>query len=133
MPMAREKITSASAAAAWRKTRRAKTRAGSSLSARVSYMTEAVLCVIVGHPDRLHVGIADRRADELEAAAQQVLAQGVRFRGSGGDLASLENDRLAANEAPDIGVEAAEFLLHREKRLCVRDRAVDFQPVSDDP
>ena len=40
-------------------------------------VAEAVGGVVVDHPCRLHVGVADRRADELEAALQQGLAHGV--------------------------------------------------------
>ena len=33
--------------------------------------------VIVDHPDRLHEGVADRAADELETSSLQILAHGV--------------------------------------------------------
>src|SRR5260221_10758312 len=114
MPMASEKSTSANAAAACRDSRRANRRPGSSLSARCSYMPEAILRVVVHHADGLHEGIADGRTDEAEATLEKILAH--RFR---------------VLEAPDVGVEAAEFLLHREEGLRVGDRAVDFQPVAD--
>ena len=45
--------------------------------------TEAVGHVIVDHPGRLHMRVANRRADELEAALFQVLAHGVGL-GAGG-------------------------------------------------
>ena len=35
--------------------------------------------VVVDHPRGLHVRVADRRADELEAALLQVFAQLIRF------------------------------------------------------
>ena len=35
--------------------------------------------MIVDHPGGLHVRVADRRADELEAALLQVFAQRIRF------------------------------------------------------
>src|SRR5712671_226972 len=132
MPRAMEKVTSATAAAVWRETRRKNRRPVISSSVRVSYMAEAASRMIVGHPDRLHVGIADGRADELEAALEQVLAERVRFRGADGNLVSLQHDRLAADEAPDIGVEAAEFLLYREKGARVGHGAIDLQLVADD-
>src|SRR5262245_5478874 len=132
MPSASEKTARPAAAATCRNTRRANSRPGSSLSARCSYMAEAGLRVVVGHADRLHVGVHDRRADELEAALQQVLAQRVRLRRLRGDLASLEDDRLAADEAPDVGVEAAEFLLHGEKGQRVGFRRPDLEAIPDD-
>src|ERR1044071_8470990 len=116
MPMATDATTIRAAAAACSNSRRTNRRPGSGFSVRGSYMPEAVLRVVVHHAHGLHVRIADRRADELEAALQQVLAEGVRLRGFHRHLASLEHDRLAADEAPDILVEAAEFLLHGEQR-----------------
>src|SRR5258706_3869916 len=133
MQRAMEKSTSASAAAAWRESRRAKRRADRSDSERCSYMPEAVPCVVIRHPDRLHVGVADGRADELEAALEQVLAQRIGLGGLDRDLAAPEHDRLAADEAPEVGVEAAELLLHGEKGFRVADGALDFQPIADDP
>ena len=35
--------------------------------------------VIVDHPGGLHMSVADRRTDELEAALLQVFAQRIRF------------------------------------------------------
>src|SRR5690348_1942501 len=68
-------------------------------------LAEAVRGVVVHHADRLHERVADGGADEPEAALQQILAH-----------------RLGVVEAPDIGVEAAEFLPHREERAGVRYR-----------
>src|SRR5919108_6508083 len=67
--------------------------------------------VIVDQAHRLHKGIANGRADESEAAPLQVFAQGVRFGGSSRNLLRRAPSilaRSAVDEAPDIGVEAAE-------------------------
>src|SRR5262245_31103171 len=98
MPIASERTASASAAARCSTKRRANSRPEMSLSPRLSYMTEAVLLVVVDDADRLHERVADGRTDEPEAALQEVLAHRARIL-----------------EAPDVGVEAAEFLLHREE------------------
>src|SRR3954465_12417876 len=65
--------------------------------------------VIVDHADRLHEGIADRRADELEAALQEIFAKSVRLGGLRRHIAAAPpavDARSAADEAPDVGVEA---------------------------
>src|SRR6185436_3618089 len=102
MPMATDATTIRAAAAACSSSRRTNRRPGSGFSVRGSYMPEAVLRVVVHHADRLHVGVADGRADELEAARQQVLAECVRLRGFYRHLAALEHDRLVADEAPHV-------------------------------
>src|SRR4051794_25269272 len=114
MPMASEKSTSPTAMAKWIETRRAKSWRGRSFSARRSY-TPAAFLVVVDDADRLHERVADGRPDEAEAALQEVLAH-----------------RLCVLEAPDIGVETAEFLLHGEKRFCVAHGALDLQSVAND-
>src|SRR5260370_38674733 len=60
---------------------------------------EAVDAVVVHHADRLHEGVADGGADELEAALGEVFAQSVRFHGFYRDIFSSIHDRLAADEA----------------------------------
>src|ERR1041384_574013 len=80
--------------------------------------------VIVHHTGRLHEGVANRRADEFEATFEEILAQGVRLGGARGHLLHRTPgvlDRLAADELPEVSVEAAKLLLHREKRLRVLD------------
>src|SRR5690606_31526591 len=47
-------------------------------------------------------------------------------------LAPAVHDRLAADEAPDVSIEAAELLLHGEEAAGVRDRGLDLLPVADD-
>ena len=47
-------------------------------------MPEAVDSVIVDHAGRLHEGVADAGADELEAVRFQILAHGIGQRGAGG-------------------------------------------------
>src|SRR5262249_54882637 len=52
-------------------------------------VTETVHEVVVDHADCLHVGVDDRRADEAEAPALQVLAERVGFRGGRRNLPRL--------------------------------------------
>src|SRR5258708_39191082 len=80
--------------------------------------TKAVDHVIVHHARRLHMRIADGRADELKPALFQILAHGIRL-GAGGDkvfqLSQKGHDRAAVDEAPDISVKTAELFLLFEK------------------
>src|ERR1051325_2638795 len=112
MPSASEKAMSPSTAARCNEKRRRNWRPGRSLSLRCSYTAEAAFLVVVDDADRLHEGVADGRSDEAEAALEQILAH-----------------RLCVLEAPDVGVEAAEFLLYREEGLRIAHRALDLQPV----
>src|SRR6266571_4446252 len=47
---------------------------------------KAIHDVIVDHPDRLHMRVANGTADETEPAPLQIFAQRVRQRGAGGNL-----------------------------------------------
>src|ERR1051325_10082306 len=89
----------------------------------------------VDHSGRLHERVADRRTDEAKAAATQVGAERVGLRRSRrhflDGLSSIVN-RLAADEAPHVRIEAAELALHREKRLGVGDSGLDLQAIADD-
>ncbi len=70
--------------------------------------------MVVDHAGSLHVGIHDRGTDEMEAATDQVLAERLSRGRLGGDLGEAAPgvvQRRAADEAPDVGVEAAELLL----------------------
>src|SRR2546428_586728 len=91
--------------------------------------------MVVHHPDRLHVRVADRRTDKLEASTLQGLAHLVRFLGSCGDLfpgsptASL---RSTVRETPDVRVEAPELLLHDQEGFGIPDGGRDLRSVPDD-
>jgi hypothetical protein len=98
-------------------------------------MAKAVDDVIVHHSDRLHVRVDDGRADERETAILQIAAERVGNRGSRGDLldrAKAVHDRPPFDEPPLVGVEAAELLLHFQKRTGVFDRRLDLHPVAHD-
>src|SRR5262245_22223626 len=77
---------------------------------------EAARVVVVDDADRLHERVDDRRPDESEAAALQLLAERV------GELrarwqraaAGAALDGLAAGEVPEEPVEAAELALDIE-------------------
>src|SRR3954464_9035575 len=100
-----------------------------------SGLAKAAVQMIVDYSHRLHEGVADGRADELEAALEEILAKGVGLGGLRRHLAGAApavDDRFAADEAPDVRIEAAELALHGEKRLGVADGRVDLQPVAHD-
>jgi len=93
------------------------------------------LHVIVDHADRLHERVADGRSDEGESASLQVLAHRVGLGGAGRNVlrpGGVVDDGAAADKLPDVGVEAAEFLLHGQKRACILHRRLDLEPVADD-
>src|SRR5438094_7070061 len=92
--------------------------------------------VVVHHAGRLHVRVADGRADEREAAFLQILGQGIGLRrcclhGFLGDALGMSQCSIA-REAPDVPVEAAELFLHFQETFCVGDSALDFQTIADD-
>src|SRR5712692_3286734 len=91
--------------------------------------------MVVEQSNRLHVGVHDVRADETEAATFQVLADRVRYRRTGRHLlhalpAILQ--RTSVHEAPQIGVERAEFPPHFEEGPGVSDRRFDLEAVAHD-
>jgi len=91
--------------------------------------------VVVDETRRLHEGVADRGTDEREAAPAQVLAHGSRFVRLGGDLAQRPPsvpDRLSADEAPDVPVEAPVFADDVEEGPGAPDSTLDLRPVADD-
>src|SRR5690606_26985957 len=62
-------------------------------------------------------------------------AQRIRFGARRRHLRLLPpavHDRLAVDEAPNVGIEAAELVLDLEKLSCVRDRGFDLEPIADD-
>lgn len=90
--------------------------------------------MVVHHPGRLHQGIADGGADELEATLQQVAAHRVGFGGAGRDVREAAPTilfRLAADEAPEVGVEGR-FFLEPEKNFRILNRGSDLQAVAHD-
>src|SRR4051812_11824298 len=88
--------------------------------------------MVVDHAHRLHIRVADGRADELEAPLEEVLAERVRLGGLGGHPIVAIDPRSSVDESPDISIEAAELLLHREEGLRIRYGTVDLQPVAHD-
>ena len=73
--------------------------------------------MIIDHADRLHVGVDDGGADEIEPAFFQVLADGFSERGEGGDFAevfSVIDDGGVVDPAPEVVVERAAFLYQLE-------------------
>ena len=89
--------------------------------------------MVIDHSHRLHEGVTDCRADEFESAPKQIFAHGVGFRRSGRDLLQGLTgiaDGLSTHEAPEVGVEAAEFLLHRQECFGVTNGRRDLEPIA---
>src|SRR5260370_8442694 len=98
-------------------------------------MSKAVDDVIVHHPDGMHVRIDDRRADEGEATALQILAHRIGFSGASGDVPYGSTTilyRATVDEPPLIRIEAPELRLHVKKRLGVLYRRFNLGSVADD-
>src|SRR2546425_1162269 len=90
--------------------------------------------MVVHHPDRLHVRVADRRTDELESPTFQGPAHLVRFLGTCGDLlqgSPTANFRSTLRETPDVRVEAPELLLHDQEGFGILDGGCDLRWVAD--
>ncbi len=92
--------------------------------------------MVVHHAHRLHVGIDNSAAHELESPVLQVLAQGIGFRGVGRDvlhdLAAVPHG-LAAYKPPNICVEAAKLLLDGQECSGVAHGGTNLQAISYDP
>src|SRR5690242_19571841 len=91
--------------------------------------------VVVDHAGGLHERIADGRADELEAASLQILAQCSGFHRQSRDFLRrlpFVLYRLAADELPNVGVETAELLLYSNECPGVLNGGFDLQPVAND-
>src|SRR5437879_13715236 len=86
--------------------------------------------MVVHHPDRLHVRVADRRTDKLEASTLQVLAHFVRFLCSCRDLFQglpPARSRSTTRETPEVRVEAPELLFHDQAGFGIFDGARDLR------
>src|SRR3954465_10699132 len=91
--------------------------------------------MIVDYADGLHVSVANRAADEIEAALPQVLAECIGRRGAHWDLfwrSACILYRLTVHEAPEIGIEAPERLLDLQERTCIAHGGLVFQAVTHD-
>src|SRR5439155_5582211 len=85
-------------------------------------------------PHGLHERVADRRADELEAAPPQLLRHGAALVGLGGYLAGVAkavDARTPAHEPPEE-VREARLLPQGQVGACVGDRGLDLGAVADD-
>ena len=97
--------------------------------------TKTIYGVVVDHADSLHECVANRRSRELETTLLQVAAERIglgRARRNLPRRVPLIHLRPAANEGPDVCVEASELALHGQKVFRVCDRTIDFEPVSND-
>jgi hypothetical protein len=91
--------------------------------------------VVIDHAGRLHQGVADCRADELESVPEQVATHRIGFGGARGNVGHPPPAVLlwfAADETPEVCVEASYLLAHRKERFRVLDRGGNLQTVSYD-
>src|SRR3954464_13321468 len=91
--------------------------------------------VVVHHADRLHEGIDDGRADELEATAGQLLRDFPRQLGLGRDLsdaAPAVHQGLAVDEVPEQTGESGPLLHHVEPGAAGAYRALDLHAIAHD-
>src|SRR5580692_6423562 len=98
-------------------------------------VAETVDDVDVDHADGLHEGVTDCRSDKFEAALFEIFAHRIGFPSLRGDLLHRlrrVDARLAADELPDVAIEAAELFLHAEKCFRVSDGRSDFEFVTHD-
>jgi len=91
--------------------------------------------VVVDEAGSLHESVADGGTDETKAALQKLFAELAREIGFGGDLLHagyvILNGRTT-DKIPDELVEGAEFPLHPQEGLGVRDGGLDFKAIADD-
>ena len=93
-------------------------------------MAEAVDYMVVDHPHPLHVGVADRRANESEAPLPQVIAHGLRLWSCSWNLrhgASVALVGLATHEGPLVPGEASELQLDGHQSPGILDVDSVFQ------
>jgi hypothetical protein len=98
-------------------------------------MAETVHRVVVHETGGLHERVTDGRAHKTEAALLQVFRHGVGLARFGGNLRQALPrilDRFATHKRPDVRVEAAEFLLHRQECLRVVDGGLHLETVAHD-
>src|ERR1700722_9322888 len=91
--------------------------------------------MIVHYACGLHECEANGGADETKSPLLQILARGVGFSGSCWHIARAAPrmpQRFPAGELPDVRIEAAEFTLHFQKGLRVRNRGSNLQAISND-
>src|SRR5258708_105010 len=98
-------------------------------------VSETVDQVIVHHPDRLHVGVDDGRADEAEPALLEILAERVGLRGSRWDFLGpfpAIQQWVTIDEAPAVGIEAPKLVLDGEELARVAHRGFNLTAIADD-
>src|SRR5574338_838010 len=86
--------------------------------------------VIVHHACRLHERVANGRANEFEAALQQIATHRVGLGGARRHICwcapSILHGRTP-NKSPEVSIECSEFFLHLAESFRVLDRSCDFQ------
>ena len=100
-------------------------------------VSEAVDRMVVDDADGLHECVADRRADEAEAAALQFLAERVGQQRAAPAPGRGERSRLSRGspptKSPEECIEASELALDLQERGGVRDGALDLEAIAHDP
>ena len=91
--------------------------------------------MVVDHSGGLHMRVADCGADKLESALLQVFTERIRLcagRRVVFEPSELMHDRLPADEAPNVCVEAAELRLNFQETLRVVHSCTDLLLIADD-
>jgi len=99
------------------------------------FIAKATGQMVIHHPHRLHKGITDGGAAKAEAALLHVFADGIGKPCAGWNMLQVFPfvvNGLVIGKAPDIAVEAAEFLLHLQERFCIFHRRLNLHLVPDD-
>jgi hypothetical protein len=84
----------------------------------------------------LHVGVANGRSDETEAALLKIFAHCIALPGRLGDAPQVERaaaQRAATREPPDVIVEGVLGGTNRKISLRIGDERLHFEAISDDP
>ena len=83
----------------------------------------------IGWLRKLHMGVADGGAHELEPALAQVLTHSIGLgcgRRNIAQFVKLIHHRPAVHKLPDISIEAAELVPYLQELLSIGDRGQDF-------
>ncbi len=91
--------------------------------------------MLIDHPDSLHERMADRRPDEPEPSALEVLANGIAVRRRCRDPFEVQRpaaQHLAVRELPDVIAEGAGAVAQLEVAARVGDEGVHLEPISHD-
>ena len=97
-------------------------------------MAEAADQMIIYQARGLHECIANGGTHKRKSSRFEITAERIRFPAARGNVtmpSAMMDDGLAVDEAPEILIEAAEFLLHLQEGCGIADRGLNLQPIAD--